>query len=435
VAPLQLATSGASRNSLLRLVRQAVLPEGEGTRFPLRILGIDDFAFRRGVRYGAIVVNLEHHRVVDVLANREASTMAAWLEQHGARSIEVVSRDRGGAFAEAVRQAAPQATQVADRFHILQNLGQALDRILTREPAALTQAADAVSRAPAKPRQPPQQDSTQVEQPPQTRLERDHAAVEARRKNRYKRVMALANDGYSLRELARRAGVSRGTVRSYVRAGQCRPCARPSRRPHECDAYTAYLRARWAEGEHNSALLWEEIRAQGYSGAASTVRQYIRAWRTGPRHTGRRRQGEDTDGPPPPPPRRFSPRQTRWILLRPREDLTETEQAYRQALCQACSPIALAQALADDFGRIVRTHAAADLTDWLQAARRSRIPELVSFAGGILRDFSAAAAALTLAHSQGQVEGQVNRLKLLKRQSYGRASLDLFRCRLLYDDT
>lgn len=142
---LQLATSGASRYSLLRLVRQAVLPGNEAAGLPLRILGIDDFAFRRGVRDGAIVVNLEQHQVMDVLANRDASPMAAWLEQYGARSVEIVSRDRGGAFAEAVRQAAPHAMQVADRFHILQNLGQALDRILTREHAVLTRAAETVS--------------------------------------------------------------------------------------------------------------------------------------------------------------------------------------------------------------------------------------------------------------------------------------------------
>lgn len=175
--------------------------------------------------------------------------------------------------------------------------------------------------------------------------------------------------------------------------------------------------------------------AQGYTGAASTVRQYVRAWRSGPRHTGRRRHGEDAAGAPPPTPLRFSPRQTRWILLRPVEELTETERPYRHALCQACPPIALAHALADDFGRMVRARAAVDLNDWLLAVRHSRIPELVSFAGGIVRDFAAVSAALTLPHSQGQVEGQVNRLKLLKRQSYGRASLDLLRCRILYDLT
>jgi transposase len=383
------------------------------------------------VRYGAIVVNLEQHRVVDVLANREASTMAAWLEQHGARSVKIVTRDRGGAFAEAVRQAAPQAIQVAGRFHILQNLGQTLDRILTREHAVLTQAADMVSRAQSGHLHPRPQDSTEAEQPPRTRLERDHAAVEARRQHRYARVMALAQEGYSLCEIARRAGASRGTVRSYLQTGQYRPCARPSRRSQGCDAYAAYLRARWEDGEQNSAILFAEIQAQGYLGAASTVRQYVRTWRTGPRHTGRRQVGEDASGPLPPPTCRFSPRQTRWILLRPLDELNQIERAYRQALCQASPAIALAQAFADDFSRIVRAHAADDLNDWLLATRRSRIPELVSFAGGILRDFAVVAAALTLPHSQGQVEGQVNRLKLLKRQSYGRANLDLLRRRLL----
>ena len=133
-------------------------------------------------------------------------------------------------------------------------------------------------------------------------------------------------------------------------------------------------------------------------------------------------------------PHRFASRRDRrgGILLRPNEELTETERAYRHALCQACPPIALAHALADAFGRMVRARAAADLNDWLLVARRSRIPELVSFASGIVRDFDAVAAALTSPHSQGQVEGQVNRLKLLKRQSYGRANLDLLRRRLLY---
>ena len=298
----------------------------------------------------------------------------------------------------------------------------------------LTQVADTVGAA-REQRPGPSAETETRKAPRQTRLEQNHAAVEARQRDRYARVVVLAAEGHSLREIARRAGVSRGTVRSYIQAGQYRPCGQHTRRPHSCDAYASYLRSRWEDGEQNSATLLEEIRAQGYIGAASTVRQYVRAWRSRPRHMGRRRHGEDADGPPPLPPRRFSPRQTRWILLRPPEALTEMERAYRQALCQASPPIALAQALADDFGRMVRSHAVADLSGWLLAARRSRIPKLVSFAGGILRDFSAVSAACTLAQSQGQVEGEVNRLKLLKRQSYGRANLDLLRCRLLYRPT
>ena len=248
--------------------------------------------------------------------------------------------------------------------------------------------------------------------------------------------MAPAQEGYSLREVARRTGLNRGTVRRYLRAGQYQPWAARSRRPQVCDAFAAYLRRRWEDGERNSAALFAEIRAQGFTGAASTVRQYVRGWRTGPRRPGRRRRAADAAGAAgtsPPRQRRFSPRQTRWILLRPVEDLDERERTYRRALCRESGAIATARALAEECGRIVRARddqAPADLELWLAVAARSRVPELVSFVNGLRRDYAAVAAALTCPHSQGQVEGQVNRLKMLKRQTYPRANFDLLRRRV-----
>jgi transposase len=265
-----------------------------------------------------------------------------------------------------------------------------------------------------------------------TRLEREHAAVEARRQARYERVVALADEGYSLREVARLAGVNRGTVRRYVRAVQYQPCIKRSRRPQVCDAFAAYLRQRWEEGEHNSAALFAEIREHGFTGAASTIRQYVRGWRVGPRRPGRRRRAADAASAPPPRTRRFSPRQTRWILLRSVDELDADERAYREALGQESTTIATAQALVQDFGRIVRAQSDAELEVWLTAAARSRITELVSFARGLRRDYAAVLAAVCSPYSQGQTAGQVNRLKLLKRQSYGRASFDLPRRRMLY---
>jgi transposase len=454
ICRLRLAATGASRNALLRLVRRAVLPGADQIAPQLRALGVDDFAFRRGQRYGAILVDLEQHRVLDLLPDREAATLACWLEQHAGHHMAVVSRDRGGAFAEGVRQAAPHAVQVADRFHLLQNLGQALDRLLTREHRVLTQVAAAVSQtlsAVTVAELPAQQTphaapaavalvSGGVSAPvpllaPLTRLEREHAAVEARRQARYTRVVTLASDGYSLREVARRAGVNRGTVRRYLRAGQYHPCATRSRRPHVCDPYAAYLRQRWNEGERNSAALLLEIQEHGFTGAASTLRHYVRAWRTGLRHGGRRRSTDDTVPAAPPHRRRFSPRQTHWILLRPIEELDPKERAYREALCQESGTIATAQRFATEFGQIIRTRACSALDAWLAAALRSHIPELVSFARGIRRDYTAVTAALLSPHSQGQVEGQVNRLKMLKRQTFGRANFDLLRRRVLYYTT
>jgi transposase len=434
---LGLSKTGSSRNTLLRLVRQAAIPGASEIAPNLRALSVDDFAFRRGSSYGTILVDLDQHRVIDLLPDRDAATFATWLAQHHGHDIQVISRDRGGAFADGARQVAPHAVHVADRFHLLQNLGQALDHFLTREHRVLTHVADALSAAAvavAKEQEPDVEAASAPGIPttPMTRLEREHAAVEARRQARYERVVSLAGEGHALREVARRAGVSRGTVRRYVRAGQYQSCAKRSRRPHGCDAFAAYLRQRWEEGEHNSAVLCAEMREQGFSGAASTVRQYVRGWRTGPRRPGRRRWPEDPAGTPPPRHRRYSPRQTRWILLRSVDELDADERAYRQGLCQESAAITTAQALAEDFGRIVRAGADTELDAWLGAAAHSCISELVSFARGLRRDYAAVAAALRSPYSQGQTEGHVNRLKMLKRQTYGRASFDLLRRRVLY---
>jgi transposase len=427
---LQMGRVGTSGKTLLRLVRRASLPQANETAAPLHVLGVDDFALRRGMRYGAILVDLEQHRVVDVLPDREAATFANWLKQHAGTAVEVVSRDRSGAFADGARQAAPQAVQVADRFHLLQNLGQALDRLLTREQRVLTRVADAVVTVPertpvaaAAPTLPPP--------PPMTHAERDHAAVEARRQARYQQVVAWAEEGCSIREIARRARLCRGTVRRYLTAGQYLSCAARARRPQAGDAYAAYLRGRWDAGEHNSATLLAEIRAQGYTGAASTLRQYVAAWRAGSRRPGRSRQKNEV-AQSPPRRRSFSLRQTRWVLLRPLEELDQDERAYREALCQEHATIATAQALVTEFGRIVRARADTDLAMWLEVTAHTHIPELVSFVNGVRRDYDAVRAALSSPHSQGQTEGQVNRLKMLKRQTYGRANFDLLRCRVLY---
>jgi transposase len=422
---LRLGGRGISRNTLLRLLRRAALPSVQERAPALRVLGVDDFAFRRGMRYGAVLVDLDQQCVLDLLPDREAATFAAWLkEQPTSAGIEVISRDRSGAFADGARRGAPQAVQVADRFHLLHNLGQAFDRLLTREHRVLTEVAGAMGTTATE----------QAAEEPQSLLtcrERERARVDERRRARYERVVTLTAEGHALCEVARRVGVSRATVRTYLRSGQYRSCAQ-HRRPRGCDRFAAYLRQRWDEGEHNSVVLLREIQARGYLGSAATVRLFVQPWRTGPRRPGRRRRSDDTAGARKER-HRFSPRQTRWILLRPIEELNQDERIYREALCQHSAPIATAQRLVAEFSQIVRTRTPADLEPWLSAATHSRLPELVSFVHGVRRDAAAVAAALTSPHSQGQVEGQVNRLKMLKRQMYGRASFDLLRRRVLYD--
>jgi len=201
--------------------------------------------------------------------------------------------------------------------------------------------------------------------------------------------------------------------------------------------YEPYLRMRWSEGCHNAHELWQEIQSRGFSGQPAIVRRYVARWRPQPGRPGpsiRKTVAGDRQpippGPQPTPVR--SPRQARWTLLRTVETLTPEELAYRTALLAADPAIREAQQLADDFGTMVRTRNQAALADWLERAEASGQPEIRSFAGGLRRDQPAVEVALSSVWSNGQTEGQVNRLKTLKRQMYGRANLDLLRTRFLY---
>ncbi|HUY75928.1 MAG TPA: ISL3 family transposase [Ktedonobacterales bacterium] len=459
-----------SADTVLRLIRRHAIRVAP----PPRVLGVDDFAFQRGRRYGTILVDLERRQVVDVLPDREAATFATWLKAHP--GVEIISRDRGGAYAEGARQAAPHAQQVADRFHLLQNLGSALDALLTREHDVLAQVAKdthQVREEPAALHTTPEELSADAAEPrgaaasgplPTTRQERAHLASEARRQARYAQVMQLHAAGHPLHTIARLVGLARNTVRRYVCSPTPPVSAPRRRRVHACDPFAAFLQQRWADGEHNSTVLLKELRAKGCLCSASTVRHYLMPWRTGPRRPGRRPLHEisadsaDSAGNVlhERPRRTFSPRQTRWLLLQPLEELDEQAYAYRHALCAASPTIEQARTLITDFWRLLCPRTAPDtagsqrpigspevddtaaivtltgaLDAWLVTAAQSAIPEFVSFATGVRRDYDAVAAAVWSKWSQGQTEGQVNRLKVLKRTAYGRANLDLLRLRLL----
>jgi len=201
--------------------------------------------------------------------------------------------------------------------------------------------------------------------------------------------------------------------------------------------YDPYLRTRWSAGCHNAYQLWREIRGQGFPGQPATVRRYLARWRPQPARPGPpARKGGTDDAPLTPPTRQPtpvpSPRQARWLLLRAVDTLTPEERTYRTTLLDAEPTIREAQELAADFEALVRTRDAPGLMAWLDRADASGLPEVRSFAAGIRRDRSAVEAALSSIWSNGQTEGQINRLKALKRQMYGRAKLDLLRKRFLH---
>jgi len=409
----------ASPDTLLRLTRRAPSPP---VATPVA-LGVDDFAFRRGHTYGTLLVDLTTHRPIDLLPDRATPTLAAWLTQH--RGVRVVARDRSGAYAEAVRRGAPRAVQVADRWHLLKNVGDALEHVLARNTPALRAAAEAVFTAP--PTATGAAGTPVPSAPPPARVSTPRPD---RRAERYGVVRALAQQGVSIAAISRQTGIARPTIRSYLRAPACPERAAQAQYLHALDAHELYVRRRWAEGCTNAAELWRELRARGFAGSAGTVRRYVGQWRTTPQ-----RPGRPVHTPPshPPPPRPPSPRRVRWWLLMEPATRTEAQQQYIDALCERSAAIGTAAALTRAFNDLLRRRNATALDGWLQAATSSGIAEFASCAAGLQHDRAAVLAALRSRISNGQTEGQVNRLKLIKRQGYGRANFDLLRRRVLQD--
>jgi transposase len=394
--------------------------------------------------HGTILVNLETHEVIDLLPDRTAETLAAWLVRHP--EIEVISRDRAGAYAAGARVGAPQATQIADRFHLDKNVTEALERYLLHHHRSLRQAGQedqpsapssstrvTVPTPPACEAQPATQEATLAALPPApeptTRDARQARDRRARRLARYEEVMALHAQGKSLRTIAAATGLAKGTVMKFVHVGSFPELQPRAPRRTQLTPFLGYLRERWAAGCHDASQLWGELRQAGYTGGRSIVTDLLHTWRdpaNASRQTAHQRPGTRTAATA-----GYSPRATCWMLLKEPDKLAAEELAYLTRLNHLCPQVALAQALAREFQTLIRERDVPGLYAWLGGVRQSDIPELISVANGIWRDRQAVAAALTHVESQGQTEGFVNKLKLIKRSGYGRSGFDLLRIRVL----
>jgi transposase len=248
----------------------------------------------------------------------------------------------------------------------------------------------------------------------------------ARRLERYEQVLELNERGVSLRAIARRLGMHRRTVRRWLRAGSFPERAR-RHTTSGTDPFVDYLKRRWDEGCHNAAQLSREIRALGFGGSAMMVRRRVARWRRGEPTRGRR-----PSDPRPPAIKRPSSRRVSWWLLTEWTDLEADERGLLEALWARCPELEAATELGREFAAMVRQRWSGQWDSWLARVQAPEVAhELRGFAEGLRQDEAAVKAALSLEWSNGQTEGQVNRLKLLKRQMYGRAGFDLLRCRFL----
>jgi transposase len=397
-----------SPDTLLRILRSC----GEGVVPTPRVLGVDDFALRRGQRYATILLDLEQRRPIDVLPGRDREPLAIWLHAHP--GVQVLVRDRAEAYAQAGRQAAPEAVQVADRFHLVRGASTALEEVLRGRRRRID--VELATPEPGLERK-------------LSRTQQERLRARTRRVGRWQEVRARRAVGASIQGVARALGMHRRTVRRLLATPEP-PRNRPPAQPLPAGLasprlrpFVGYLAGRWQAGCDNVAQLHRELAAQGCHVSYTLVQQALRPWRgpPSPEADGRRRPGR-------PRHRRYN---TRWLCLRPPNQLDAHERVALERLLAEDPEVARGYALLQRFRRLVTERDLLGLDQWLHDARASQLPPFASMANGIQADRAAVEAALTLPWSNGPTEGHNHRVKLLKRAGYGRCSLLQLRARVI----
>jgi transposase len=415
-----------SPDTLLRRVKRAE------ARLPVtpRFVGIDDWAWRKGQRYGTIVVDLETSEVIDLLPDRDAATVGAWLAAHP--GVELVSRDRASSYSRAANEAAPQAQQVADRWHLLKNLREAVERLLERQLPTVTEALKPSDPDPGKAGVSPDEQPSPVldaaaEETSSGSPRKEAAQAKRRRRvELFQRVHELSRRGTPIRQIARDLAMSRRTVRRCLGHETYPGWAPRRRRRSAMDEHREWVDARIAEGRINASELHRELEARGVRLSYGTVLRALtkrlgRAGKSSPRVNAAKAR----------PVRPPSPRQLSFDWVRRPENRAVEAQARLDKIRAAGPDLTAALDLADEFKGLIRKQSSGTLRDWLTRAEASSCPEICHFAKGIRQDESAVNAAITLPWSNGPVEGHVNRLKSIKRQMYGRAGFALLKARVL----
>ena len=427
-----------SDDTILRHLKRQVA-RGRRT-MTVRVAGIDDWSWRKGRTYGTIIVDLERREVVDLLQDRAATGTAEWFGQHP--EVEIVSRDRCGLYAQGAREGASQARQVADRFHLLQNLRETIETQLSR-----------VDRPTGRALLPESNDEHVTSTPSGPGGLSDVAehrllTRQAHRRSRqaiFDQIHSLREAGSSIATIARETGFGSRTIRKWLKFDA--PPDRRATAPKPCSPhyFFGYPSRRWANGCVRGRQLLEEIKLRGYTGSFSHLERLLAKWRRvddakvssavigGPR-------AESKPQPTMTPAPRVIDPATGWTItpivaaslcIKPRGLLTPNQATKVDALKSASPEFTAMRRLAMRFRGILRSRAVEKLGLWLDDAQQSGIYAMQRFARTVRRDLDAVTNALIEEWSNGQTEGHINRLKTLKRAMYGRAGTELLCARML----
>ena len=414
-----------SRDTILRLVRRHQLPDPPTSR----IVGIDDWAWKRRQRYGTLICDLESHQPLDLLADRSVETVSAWFQAHP--HVEIVSRDGSSEYASAITKGAPHARQVSDRWHLVKNLAACVSVQLARSLAQMRRAEQtAAANAPQE-----EQPSPQLHSHPRTQAEQQtQQARQAERLARYEQIIALRQQGMKHTDIAAQVGMAERTIRGWLSRGDI-PYAGPRKpRARLIDPYKTYLLTRWQQGCRTGSQLERELRAKGYKGSPRAMYRYLTTLEPAVSSAAKRGtlSAMKQTTTPPNPLLTLSVQQATWLFFRKADELKPEERERLQQLRQASPHVETAYQLVAKFLRMVRERTGEQLTAWLAEVQASQLQAFDSFVTGVQQDQDAVLAGLTLPWSNGPLEGNVNRLKLLKRSMYGRANFDLLKLRVLH---
>jgi transposase len=449
-----------SDDTILRRLKKCARPAITG----VQVVGIDEWAKRKGRTYGTIVVDLEHRTVIDVLDTHAAEAVEQWLVAHP--EIHTICRDRNGRYAKSARTGAPTAMQVADRFHLVQNLRETIERELCLHRAHLR----VRLRGPGGPPSPRPDSTSDVESLPVCvpGVARERRLLPARRlaveteiarqrrqhaQDLFDRFKTLHATGLPIARIAHQLGRHRRRFDRWAKLSALPERSRIPARPGSAESFREYLHQRWQAGYRNGRMLFDEIQGMGYRGTYKSLQKLVSPWRVG--NATRER---DTSVPAQPPvagasvidtisrplgtdptERQISPQIAAALLAKPRPDLTARQGAIVDALKAECPGYAVMRPLMLGFRSLLRqpttpsekARTTVALHQWLDRAHATGIALIQNFVCLLRRDILAVEAAVTTRWSNGPVEGQVNRLKMLKRQMYGRAGVELLRARLL----
>jgi transposase len=381
--------AGVSRHTLIRLLMAVPDPPAGA----VRVLGADDFSLRKGHTYATVLVDMETGAPVDVLPDREAATLEAWLKEHP--GVRVICRDRASAYAQAAAAGAPDAAQVADRWHLWHNLCEYAGKAAARHRACLGGTCQ----------QQEEEEGVPADLDPEAVIRARHAAVHQ-----------LRDAGHDLAQAAAALGLTPQTASRFWRARSAGQLL-AARGPSALDPFKPCLRQRWAQGITKITALHQEITAQGYGGSYTTVHAFLTPLRL---------------AAPPRPAAPPAPRQVAgWILTDPAR-LGPGDAAALAAILGRCPELSALAGHVTEFAKILTGLHGTRLAAWLDDVDTGPArTELRSFTKGIRQDYQAVRNGLTLHWNSGRVEGLNTRTKLIKRQMYGRAGFPLLRKRIL----